>query len=477
MLTNHSANSVYDLADQLAQQGLRLSVIDESPITALLAACVSPSMASGQMTPVADDAVASNPVTNFIGASRLKGPEGASEHDLVMAELVETIAGTVTRNLAWARNEIVPMVSNIYDQAMKDIAEAAKRGPIPLVVLPLFYGALWDRPEIHEMVANYAHIPYRELRLSHVVGLPEGKTPVQVLDTGLSGVNSAIADLVARRGEAYVNSIYQCYFGVDHFSRLELTMSWETIDDAMVVMLLANALRQHVPEGLNVSLDGYKAYMAEIVEQAASAVGRLMQRREEYRANGRLVLELPPGSPRRGNIFVNGDVYNAWLQEAGASPETLMGAVLAGREVTYQALLADAAKNLQTYQSMSATLKTELQYDKYNAMLSSFRKSMSTLIEAMDEEAMVVPRSVLLQNLNFRLTHVKVGDLDNPYLAARKLLCRTLWHHTDVERYLLALDTAAEVHPGLDPRELGYFAALDVVTEWLQSQVTVVSGG
>lgn len=476
MLTNHSANAVFDLAQQLTDQGLRLSVIDESPLTALLNACVSPSMASGQITSVADDTVSSSPVTNFIGASRLKGPEGASEHDLVMDELVETISMAVSRNLNWARNEVAPLVMSIHDEAEKAVGEAGKAGPVPLVVLPYFYASLWDRPEVEEMIGRYSNVPFAKVNTLYPVALPEGKTAVQMLSTGLAGVDSAVQEIVQKRGESYINNLYELYFGKERVKTMDFSLNWEQVDDSLIVLLLANALVNHVPAGINGSLDSYKSYMAEVIEQAAAACARVIRRREDYDRNRTLVLQLPYGTPRRGNIFVNGDVYNRWLHEGG-TPEILMGAVLANAETSYTAMLEDKERLARVFQSMAETLKSQLQYTRFNAMLASFRHSITQLIMQMDESKLPVDRNTLIQNLGHRLTHLKLADLDNIYLSARKTLCRTLWMHTNVERYLRAIDAAAESHPGMQVREVALYATIDLVVEWLDAQLAVVSGG
>jgi hypothetical protein len=475
MLTRHSVNAVYDLAQQVTENNISLVPKDESPLTALLNACISPSIASGQQIAYSNsDGDAATPQT-FIGASTLKNSEGASEHDLVMDELIESVTEAVSNNLNWARNEVGPMVELVHENAQKAIEDAAISGVQPYTLIPYFYADLWDRDEVVTMAERYSVIPRQPISLSAAIPLPENKSIRDVLVTGIPGVDDGITQLIDRLGEARVTAVYNSVFGRTRAAQLDLqlTMNWDEIDSALLIMLLGNQLAQHVPAGINMSLDAFNSYMASITAQAGAQVGRILSRRQNYIANKIMVLQRPSNFSNTGNLIVNGDVYNDWLGDGG-SPEILMGAVIAGRSENYKGLLDEQALNLRSYATVSNSLKSELQYAKFNALLKSYRASMTQIINNMEEADLPVPKSVLFANLSYRLSKIHMDDVGDLEIPSRKIVCRTLWHHTDVEKYLEAIEAAAAAHPELDVREAALLGAIDVAVEWLMGQLTLV---
>jgi hypothetical protein len=476
VLKRDTANAVFDLAKQVTDNDISLIPVDESPLTALINACISPSIASGRQVAYSGiDADEFSP-ESFIGASRLKNSEGASEHDLVMDELIDTIAEAITKNLNEARNDVAPMIEMVHEEAVKAIAEATARGQHPYTLIPYFYGDVWDRDEIQDMAQRYSTIPRNNVRLSVVVPLPEGKSIKDVLSTGMIALDDTIHDILARHGgESWAMSVYEWVFGPRHFAKLEdvLTMNYTDVDVSIIVMLLANALVQTVPEETNMTLDGYKAYMATIQAQAGANVYRILKRRANNVTSQTMVLERPSRYTDAGNLIVNGDVYNRWLDEGG-SPEILMGAVIGGRSEGYRDLLADKDANLASYRRVKDQITNELTYAQFNALTASFRKSMTDIINNMEEGDLPVPKSVLFTNLTYRLTRLHMHDLADLHIPARKIVCRTLYHHTDVEKYLEAIETAHKDHPELDIREAAHLATGDIAVQWLLGQLTLV---
>ncbi|HWT40897.1 MAG TPA: hypothetical protein VN081_06575 [Dongiaceae bacterium] len=474
MLSRSTTNAVYDLAQQVTENNIRLVAIDESPLTALINASISPSMASGHQVPYSNRADDEISPMNFIGASRQKNAEGASEHDLVMDELIETVSESVARNLNWTRNDVIPMIELVQEEAQKAINQANVQGQNPYTIVPFFYDAIWNCDEIVAMAEKYTTIPRQSIRLTAVIPLPDGKTVHEVLHTGSSRVDSAIDELLARHGEDWAMQVYETVFGTGHYATLDdqLSISYDRIDDAMLIMLLANQLAQHVPDSINMSLDSFNSYLATILSQAGAQVQRIMRRRQELQQQKVLVLSRPSRHADYGNLIVNGDVYNAWLADGG-TPEILMGAVVAGRSENYQMLLTEKTANETSYRAVAEHLKSELAYAKFNALMKSFRESMTQIINNMDDDECVVPRSVYHANLAFRLTRIHLDDVNDLIIPTRKIVCRTLWAHTDAEKYLEAMEAQTRAHPNLPMREAALLAAIDITVEWMMGQLTM----
>jgi hypothetical protein len=474
MLSRSTTNAVYDLAQQVTENNIRLVPIDESPLTALINASISPSMASGHQIPYSNRADDEVSPMNFVGASRQKNPEGASEHDLVMDELIETASEAVSRNLNWTRNDVIPMIELVQEEAQKAINQASIQGQNPYTIVPFFYDAVWNCDEIVAMAEKYTTIPRQSIKLTATIPLPEDKTITEVLRTGSTRIDSAVDELLARHNEAWATHVYDTVFGPGHFASLDdqLSISYDRIDDAMLIMLLANQLAQHVPDSINMSLDSFNGYMATILSQAGAQVQRILRRRQELQQQKVLVLSRPSRHADYGNLIVNGDVYNEWLA-AGGTPEILMGAVIAGRSENFQMLLTEKTLNEVSYRSVAEHLKSELAYAKFNALLKSFRESMTQIINNMDDNECVVPRSVYHTNLAYRLTRIHLDDVNDLIIPTRKIVCRTLWAHTDAEKYLEAMEAQTRAHPNLPMREAAFLAAIDITVEWLMGQLTL----
>jgi len=475
MLSRSTTNAVYDLAQQVTENNIRLVAIDESPLTALINASISPSMASGHQLPYANRADDEISPMNFVGASRMKNAEGASEHDLVMDELIETVSEAVARNLNWTRNDVIPMIELVQEEAQKAINEAAVQGQNPYTIVPFFYDAAWNCDELVALAEKYVSVPRQSVKLTQVIPLPEDKTVRETLMASAPArVISAVEELLARHGDEWAHAVYETVFGAGHYSTLDdqLSISYDRVDDAMLIMLLANQLAQHVPDSVNMSLDSFNSYMATILSQAGAQVQRILRRRQELQQQKVLVLARPSRHADYGNLIVNGDVYNEWLHDGG-SPEILMGAVIAGRSENYQMLLSEKAQNEASYRAVAEHLKSELAYSKFNALMKSFRESMTQIINNMDDDECVVPRSVYHTNLAYRLTRIHLDDVNDLIIPTRKVVCRTLWAHTDAEKYLEAMEAQTRAHPNMPMREAALLAAIDITVEWLMGQLTM----
>lgn len=480
MIQQKTVEAIYPLAEILTNNGKALVAIDDTPLKELVAYSYP---AEAQLS------TPSYPIEGIVAASMTKNAEGVSLHDVTMDEVVDIVAKTVSGNLDLARNTVNPLIKQVVDEVTDDMAAQTAGALQPLQVVTDHYHAVWNNPLLETLVENYARMPVAAI--APVPGLPS-LTPEQLLETALTGVTRFDPDLRAliddHDGEWLVD-VYETFFRVQVDSeRPRPGEAWTTEqafarpvqfrDEILVAHFLSRKLLKSVPEGTEGDLDIYRDLMSELLAQTGRVVTRVLEQRERAKRHKQLVvdqkmpynLELLP--EQQGTIFVNGDVYNAWLAEGG-SPEVLFGAAVTDREYGYNTLLENAERYREAWKRQSRVIATQVRFNRFNQLLAALERVLTRMINNIDDEILVDDRSVLHKRLQLLLSKVAEKECSDLFLLSRKLVCGLFFSHTDAEAILCAIDAVAKEHEDIEVREAALLATIEIVTEWVADLIAV----
>lgn len=472
MLTKSSIGATYPLAEKLAEQGIALSPVNETPLALL----VSASTAAAQTF---DGVNASDLETqpdfagSLIAGSQMTDPLQGNSHDETMATTIKAVGDVIVGNLSIARNVVNPIIKQVAEEVQGHLEQAAGSSLSPLNVVPFFYKRLWDSPLLRELVDRYKETPVVDMQLKGFEITPTAGYAA-ALTTGIGRLDAEIADFLAQGAEARLEAVWNNLFSMKNAYQLQkaLNTTYLSADDCIIAFLFARRLQDEIPEGIDMDPTAWKLYTSTIQAQAGRAVLRVLERRSYDVRTGTLVIDSPLSADACGDILVVGDVYNRWLEEGG-TPEVLFGACMSDSRYGYRDLITQKEELLRVWKNEHTLLQAKAAANRFNELLIGLRAAGTKAINELSDEQIVSDRGALHSSLATFMTHVKPKHLEAIYDISRKLVCRVLFGHTDAEQILYAIDTAAAANPDLDIREAALLGVVDYTAIWLDKLIVV----
>jgi hypothetical protein len=478
MLKQNSLSAGYSTAEQLAANSLMLQAIDDTPLAALIQACV-PVENYGLTIKTNGDFEA--PDSSIVANSQVKDLAGNVPHDMCMDEYTKLISKAVSLNLDYAKNRVNPMIKEVVDSA-SEYADGLAQGSLsPMNVTPYYYPDVFNNPILAEMVSKYADVAVNNVQLSMILPKFDVDALKAMALTGIGRMDDDVKTFLDGLTDEQIEKTYLNVFGsgsgVDQGKLLDrLSPRPRSAWSCLLVFLLANRLYSDIPSGVNADLGTYRAYIASIMSQAGRAVASSMRQRGDNFKSNFLVLDKPylmgEGNIPEGDVIVNGDVYDKWLKEGG-SPETLFGAATNGGSMAYPDLLARKEQYTADWKRKYDLMRTTAQFNRFNYFLDGMRKAVLNQIAMLDPGLRNTSDNVYKARLTEHLKKVKDSGVGDPWHVARKLVCRVFFPAMNVEMILCAIDAQEKANPMMEPREAALLATIEIVAKWIASLFTV----
>ena len=475
MLNDSSVGAAYALAERVTARGERLGVIDGTPLASLLNACfVDVPRGEGDTELQAP----------YVLNSRRVDERGVCEHDLVMEEAATVIAETITKNLDWARDVVVPTIDEVLAGVDKYVADRIGGLNDAVRVEPQFWPRIWDNPMLAEMVAPYADRVASEFLPSRPV-FPRAETTEDSVKVMLTGIGSVDGDVEALASELNSGSsndltryIYNKVFSTEQGAENEALVS-NSIGNAntrLVEFLMARNLYMSMPEGMG-DESSYRVQMGEVMATLGRIVQRAIVDRGVFEKSKRLNPIYPTGPSTDPNhpsiIYVDGDVYTKYFLEEGGSPEVLLGAMVTDREIKIESLLSQAERYTKAWANEQRMVAMRVENNKLDVVRNAFAVVLRDTAGKIPEELEPLDVEVQCKRIDEAVATLAGRDMDNLYLTARHLVCTLFFPHTMAYKLLLAFDDARRISPDLEPRDCALLAAIDLLVEWIAPQITI----
>jgi hypothetical protein len=468
MLTKSSLIASFPLAQQLAMNGAQLAPVGDSPLAALVSASLVDAQTVGD-APAGTFEEQPELGELMLQSSANADMAGVCQHDAIMANTVAAVSKAVEKNLDLARNVVGPLIKKVVEDTQAYMDSTAQSSLAPMSISPFYYQSLWDNPTTVDFVRKFENAPVTPVALSGLT-LPAPTSALEAMLTGAGSYDADIKAFVDAVGEEYLQGVWRSVFG-GGVSQLSDYLRWsqDKIDATLATFLFARRLFDDVPEGLNMDLSAYKAYMGAVVGFAGRLCCAIYKKREADVGIKALVNAMPVGG--QGSIQVNGDVYQSFL-EAGGSPEVLFGAAVSDGQRNFATLLEAKDRYVREWQRTYALLQSKAASVRLDSMISGLRGALVCLLK--DESlGFELSADIYQQRIKERLAKIKPKDIEDIWHVARKAVCRVFYPQTDVERVLNAVDASALAHPELDIREAGLLATIDFVAAWVADLMTV----
>lgn len=459
----------------LTKRGIQLQALNDTPLAALVGL-------STQQLEV--EASLSGPLGNFERSDIVSSLESEADapmpgtnisaHSQQMSESVAMLGRVLTNIHDLAQNVVNPTVDRVVKTIGEYIDAAQLAGVSPLTIVQQRPDPILDSIYLRESVSRYAHLP----RSCALRGFPNLVRPHagSMLQTGHAGMDEQLSAFLGRVTEDYAAQVFADIFISPPASATEVFARPSQVNKAVLAYFFAAKLLQDIPEGLNISLNEWQAYVSGILSSAGSCIAASYEERAKHRQYGSLVLNAPDGDQPVGNVVVDGDKYDQFIA-AGGTPELIFAEVYSTKNFDGESMLARTEALTARWAQVQTMYQGQVAIKRFDAMVAGARKQITTEINDLADDKLPpgCDKAALHDKLNERMAHAKMRDLEDLWHFARKAVCRVLFFHTEAESLLLAIDQEAKTNPETPVRELALFATIEIVARWLVDQMAYAS--
>lgn len=497
MLKKTSVTAVELLTTKLAQAGVSLLPMQETPLAALVAKCYDPAIdcrVDGKDTCTIRDEYAFGTVLDLAERTRAITEVDAPDHGNALADFVRVLSGTMQANLHGARNIVNPIIRTVATTV--DAARAAAQAPTasPLSIHIVDYKGIWSSPALDNLIDKYKETPaWSEAKLFNLHPLKSKDEVLEMIKTGSGRFDDELAEWVKEVGADFVYDVYRCYFAQGQYIdpedarngyplRYALGYTETDRNRALVIHLIARRLTTDVPEGVDMALPDYRVLMTGVVEQTGRTLCRFYERRQGDIRNKRLILDYPmqgaeyaTNSPELAVIRVNGDLYSDWLA-AGGTPDAIMGAFVTDRNESQSDILANKERYETAWMRRASLVRSGQRSELFGLTITAYRKAMTDAINALaDDQVPHGTRAPLHTRLTTFLNEITASQAERVYDTSKWLVCMVMFPHTDALKILDTLDRTVADNPELAerPMEAALLATIDLLVDWLVRLLTI----
>lgn len=420
-----------------------------------------------------------------IAASKALNAAGNCAHDMALEQQVALAGDAICAIMDFSRNVVNPTIAEIVTKAQQRLGEVTEDALTPIDVIQDNYADVWASPALDALISDFAGIPAKELQFPKFMPLSSEMDATSLIATGSSEFDAEILDMLKHRGENFVAETYDAFLSTSPqawANQAAINPFSGDRDTIIVLFLLGNHFNSvtEVPTGANISLEQYRLYFAQLRAEMARRVNAVIEQRERNRRSNRLIISYPAAdltqtrrSGQKAKIVVNGDMYSDWIR-AGGEVEVLLGAYIGDNERNPEALVQNAERYRNAWNATDRLLKMEARAAIVSRTVDAINWAVASFIAGAAPEALPpVPKADLQKRANEQvrmLTEKQLGDL---YRAVRRVVCRTLFAHTDAESILGLIDTQVEANPGIEVRDAALLAVIDYVVDWLAKWIDV----
>jgi len=474
MLTQTSINAAAPLAALLADKGIALIPKAGTPLAALVMSSRYMLDVGVAMESLPDPA--GQTMTEYAAALQASSAEphadGAQEHDILMETVVNNLRTAVSFTQNLARNTITPMVDTVVKDLEGSLDSAAATGLHPLNIVSRDYSNFAHPAIVQDLAGQYGEILADQLPLTLRIPMPANIA--DYLLTGQDGIDGAVASYVESIGAEGVKSLWDRLFGGEASILTQVANEHkpETYGDAALAMIIVRNLQQNAPAGLNMPLEDLNSYLLTMQQQLGRILFNIPKQIDADVASGRLVIRAPRGVDGRGDVIVNGPLYQQYLSKGG-TPEAIFGALSDGNAPGLAELLEKQDTYTRSWGRAKEQLVNQEVEGRFGTMKGAISRAVGRLIAELPEDQLVTSREVLHQRLTEQLEALRGPDMEDRYGMVRRVICRAVFPHTQAEELLCLIDASAKADG--DVSEAVLTATTNYIVAWGASQFDRVS--
>lgn len=479
MLRTSHINAAIQVTGKLDKMDYRVLPVVNTPLSSLNSDLpIAASIETNEFTPNPDF---------YVSCANLPTPgQDVSVYVANMESTARTLAGYVQSHLSFAKNVVKPLITEFVD-SFTERANALTFSPADnLSIEKLDLPAPMLVTDLKDLIDDYAKL--QPISADFVIFNAPDLSIVEIVDlmkTGNSAVDEAIAAWVATVGEAQVVQWYDRAFGTvkGGYPRLPLVSTQDACwNSTLAVFLMANKLHNNPPAGVTMSLVDYNVYVAKIRDMAGTTLAAIY---DVYK--GLLSTQTLIRTSFAGKMTVVAPVYEQWI--ADGNNDALLYSVLVGNkrynfvnEVNEARLELMNAWELYT----AMTVKTE-RSRKFVSMRKAFYDTAFALVEqnansvyghlkpegSTQDHVQMQEYKVFKQKFEELHVNLREEDFVDIWKLAKRAVCDMLFYYTDAGQILDGIEDACKTNPDMEVDEAALLSTIAYVTRYVCNQMTL----
>lgn len=471
MLTPEALDEALPLAQSFDSKDIVLEPIEGTPLAELTKQTVIiPDESTGEI-----DIPASTESTNVIEL----GVNG-STHDVVMDEIVKVGAEAIRGHISFAKNVVAPLVGEFISMVEEDIAQLPSSGLSKFEVKQYRLPEVFEAPGFKESLDLFKETPFEEF--SFRLNLPDLDEEAlnELLNTGSSTIDAAVQEWKARVGMEFIYNVYSTVFQIktnqdEEYSNVlslrKLMDDKATGEDcAVAIYLMANKLYDNPPDDTPHSLDEYNDLVLQLRNQSGNKLYRLNQEVEQAYNNDKLVKAVISNH----EVLVYADVYQDWIT-GGGDIDILLGSLISENSYyTVDRLMEDAEQLKSSWNHYKKIEEKAAINNKFTLVKEILTKNFNKVLQTLSDKT-PADKETYTSIFREELSLITIDEIANICDVALKLITRSIFYDTDAERILTSIEKNSKENPSITPREAALIATIELITDWVSSQIKPVS--
>lgn len=476
MLSLESLNSTKDLVAILADKGVTLRPIGNSPIAEAMSATKVWGNNIDCLTKI-DVLPESLFQANEI---RLVGGEVQDDlHTSYMESASKALGVQLAGHIAHATTVVLPLIADLHNEIKAAQDLDALCGVRSFKVEMVSGSSLLDIGEIVSKVDEFGTLtPPRELPFVLDFKPVSDEELVGLMKIGAQAYDEAVDLFVANATMPAIREVWDVVFSGENRSYENYDVFRANGSKAEVrnftTFLIASKLMMDTDKLPEVSGVGkmssgkYPLALRALMEVSGSALFSLLTSKRNEEKQGKLIVKVAGKV-----VYVNKSVYDRFMADGG-DIETILGSVVSGNKSNY---VSDIVANVDQMKQAWDYHVTRSKMDASTQELITIRYVINGFVrrylQTTDDQVVIDNRSLILDQLDEYLEGIYKPSLKNVDILAMKVVCEVLFNHTDALAVLCGVNEAMSANPDISKEDALNLSVTDYVANWYASQIEI----
>lgn len=385
-------------------------------------------------------------------------------------EASDIIADSVKRALNKARNVVNPIIRTSID-LVNSYVRVAETSREPYDINDINTPKLWEMPIVVSTLEKYQS-KVSTLRQGELPTIPYPDGLQDALTTGTSGLDEAFSICLTQTGLS-LDDIWDEVFGGKPRVPSVTSPLYLNRNKTLIKFLMCSILQGKPLPGVKLSKLQWESAMVKATNLFGEASRFLLEEIENNRKNRMLVYDIDHAQKV---IYVNGDIYDEWL-DAGGKPEILIGAALQATvkptSYSYQVMLDNASQYMRSWTNYHASMRSKDESKR----LANFKDGLyNALVRAIDNtDHGHFEDNVTSQVLKERAAQYTNGITSSSLITMETAVvdgvCDVLFPHTPAKDILKNI--GKYVDEGYAPEESATLVMVDYIATWIADNMLI----
>lgn len=400
-------------------------------------------------------------------------------------KIASSIAETLGRELWYIKGKVIPAIKE-YATIVKNKIEAGKEPSIlskyniAIMEIPEFISLGYER-NLYTKLTNVTLPRGGVLRIPTV---PPTVIRTQYLKSDIPSISNAISTYAAVFTDQFLASVWEKYIENISIDNSAFGMLGREVANGIpgselfaLTILLPN-IKSNPPEGARArSVDIFDMYINAVTTLVYSKLDAFVERYNMYERREILVSTM---SNYETVALVPRTMYTKFINEGG-SPEVIYGHLIANGPKTatysYSDVVDNADNNIKTWENEVKKERIVAKQNEKHRYKMAYVLCMDEMFSNYFDAATISELGFIKDTYNTHITSLTNNVTDETLFDipgfAERAIGTLVFAHTNTYRFLQYMRDAAALDHNITPNEAASYASLQLIIDYLLTQVTV----